>query len=159
MRTLALLSLLLLLPLPVVAQTTGSVTLADSLYAPIDFDIIPGETYSYRLERLAQDEAASVYGEVLVNIPSSPVLLLAPSPNPVGPELYVEYVLASTAPAWLELFDVAGRRIRRLDIVAPRPGQHTVALGEGIPPLANGIYFIKLTQSRVWRSSRVILVR
>ena len=57
----------------------------------------------------------------------------------------------------LELFDLAGRRLRAVQIGHLGPGQHRVRLTEGLA-LSPGIYFARLEQAGIVRSARAIIL-
>src|SRR5438034_1093913 len=76
-----------------------------------DAEVRPGSRYGYRLG-VPSNGAERMLGEVWLSIPSIAELhLRGLVPNPAGAELAVAFSLASGAPATLELFDIAGRRV------------------------------------------------
>jgi hypothetical protein len=77
-------------------------------------------------------------------------------PNPAGSEVWTSFTLPSDAPATIELVDVAGRRVRTLNVTGA--GRHVENLAAGTA-LAPGIYVIRLTQGGVSRTARVSVVR
>jgi hypothetical protein len=60
-----------------------------------------------------------------------------------------------SAPARLELLDIAGRRIASHEVGA---GQHTLDLGGG-QRLAPGLYLVRLTQGANTRTTRVAMLK
>ena len=77
-------------------------------------------------------------------------------PNPLrGGALTVQFTLSTDAPARLDLFDVAGRRIASHEVSI---GQHTLDLGAG-QHLAQGLYLVRLTQGANTRTTRVAVLR
>jgi hypothetical protein len=94
---------------------------------------------------------------VWVDVPVVPPVALALSgANPVWPDVLVSLVLPDATPATLELFDVAGRRLARRQVV--RAGDHqTVNASEGLT-LRSGIYFVRLSQGGRSLTRRVALV-
>jgi hypothetical protein len=78
--------------------------------------------------------------------PALPALSLAGlRPNPARAGFAVSFTLADGGPARLELFDLAGRRLRSLDVGSLGPGPHLLDLGRS-GPLAPGIYVVRLAQ-------------
>jgi hypothetical protein len=68
-------------------------------------------------------------------------------PNPSrGGRMLVHFVLPAEAPATLELFDLAGRRVARRDVGSLGAGRHAVEIAPG-RRLAAGIYLVQLTQN------------
>jgi hypothetical protein len=85
--------------------------------------------------------------------------LAPPHPNPArAGAIRLRYTLATDAPAALELFDVAGRRVTSRDLGAPGKGDHEVSLDTRA--LAPGLYLVRLTQTGLAeaRVKRVILL-
>jgi hypothetical protein len=78
------------------------------------------------------------------------------SPNPARGSVSVEFALPDAAPARLEFFDTAGRRMRSVDVSGA--GEHSErlsALGDVRP----GLYLVRLTQGGRVRTARVALLR
>jgi hypothetical protein len=69
----------------------------------------------------------------------------------------VSFVLPTSAPATLRLYDVAGREVRSRD-VGGAAGVRPVNLGEG-GLLPMGVYVVRLTQGGKTVSARVSVVR
>ncbi|MBM4117602.1 hypothetical protein FJ251_07615 [bacterium] len=91
--------------------------------------------------------------------------LLAVRPNPFRPrggELALSFALG--APAWVELgvFDVAGRRVRRLAAGELPAGEHTArwdGRDERGRPAAAGVYLCRLHAGAASRALRIVLLR
>jgi hypothetical protein len=77
-------------------------------------------------------------------------------PNPAVVRMSVSFVLASSAPASLELVDVTGRRWMEREVGSLGAGSHQVALDTAgkFPP---GLYFVRLSQAGRIASSRVAI--
>jgi len=123
-----------------------------------DRAVSAGTTYHYRLGVIDAGQESFV-GEVTIAVPSAPALALAIEtvrPNPVDREMWVSFSLPSSAPATLELIDVTGRRVREQTVSGTGP--QTVDLAAG-PPLAPGLYLIRLTQAGRSTVKRVSVVR
>ncbi|MBI5709406.1 MAG: VCBS repeat-containing protein [Candidatus Eisenbacteria bacterium] len=79
-------------------------------------------------------------------------------PNPAREALSVSLSVLPGAPATLELLDLAGRRVRALDLGVRGPGFHTVELA-GLGTLRPGVYLVRLTQSGRSLTAKAAIVR
>ncbi len=134
-----------------VPDGTGRVTYEDR-------DVTAGERYGYRLGFRGSGEEEYA-GETWVDVPSGLSLALQGArPNPALRDLVVGFRLPSAAPAWLELFDLAGTRVASREVGSLGPGQHLLNLGAGarIPP---GLYLIRLHQGQRSHTARAIVVK
>lgn len=121
------------------ADGTGAITFDDT-------DVAPGQRYGYRL-KVSMAGAEEYLGEVWVDVPAVQRLSLAPPrPNPTSGGLVVSLTLPSSAPATVEVVDVAGRRIARQEVGTLGPGRHLIDLARGTA-IPAGIYSIRLTQA------------
>jgi hypothetical protein len=101
------------------------------------------------LSRLSSDRA----------VPGSSAFALrgmVPNPGPRGS--FIRLALPDHAPASLDLFDLAGRRLWSSEIGGLGPGEHEVRLGDGawFPP---GIYLVRLTRGDQAARARICIVR
>jgi hypothetical protein len=80
-----------------------------------------------------------------------------PNPSPTG-ALTVRFSLPSTEPAQLELIDIAGRRVRAMDLDGIGTGERTVRF-EMDRDAPAGLYWLRLTQAGRSASTRVVVVR
>lgn len=89
-----------------------------------------------------------------------PALSLAGArPNPGRADrLAVGFALASDAPASLELFDIAGRRVAWRDVGSLGAGPHVVDLAAG-GKLAAGVFFVRLRQGADVRIARTAVMK
>jgi tripartite motif-containing protein 71 len=79
-------------------------------------------------------------------------------PNPARDgRMLVHFVLPSTAPARLELFDLAGRRVLERMVGLLGPGPHAVDLAVG-HPLPAGIYLLRLTEDTHRLEARAVVL-
>jgi len=81
-----------------------------------------------------------------------------PSPNPTQGILAIAFVLESAAPARLEVLDVAGRVVALREVGAFGVGSHRITFS-GVSSWSPGIYFIRLSQGRNARSTKVCILR
>jgi hypothetical protein len=123
-----------------------------------DRTVVPGGRYGYRLAVL-QDGSTGYAGETWVDVPAvAQLALTGVRPNPAVKELTVAFTLPDAAPARLEAFDLAGRRVATRDVGALGGGSHVVTLGTE-PALASGIYLVRLTRGGRTLTTRAVLIR
>ena len=123
-----------------------------------DRAVSPGSRYGYRLGVV--DEGREVFaGETWVDVPRVAEFAFAGvSPNPATRALAVTFSLPDAAPARLEAFDLAGRRVALREVGPLGGGSHEVRLGEG-RALAPGVYLLRLTRGERVLTVRAVIVR
>jgi murein DD-endopeptidase MepM/ murein hydrolase activator NlpD len=86
-------------------------------------------------------------------------LALAVSPNPIAASGGVDFTLPRAGSATLELFDVAGHRVKTVAVGGFAAGPHRVALDASHDGrrLAAGIYFLALTTAESRLTRRVVV--
>jgi Metallo-peptidase family M12/FG-GAP-like repeat len=97
-------------------------------------------------------------GQVAVGDSRTPLHLDGAFPNPTRGDLTVSFSLPSAAPARLELLDLAGRRVRGMDVGSLGAGAHRIALARGAT-LHAGVYFIRLTQGGASTAIKAVFMR
>ena len=137
------------------AWTALAVVTADGtgMMRYVDRAVAPGRRYGYRLT-----DGLVALGETWVEVPATLRLALGGLlPNPASGGVSVAFTLPRHAAATLEVVDVAGRRVRSLEVGSFGPGAHTLRL-DGERALAAGVYFVRLTQDgRTVRTRGVVL--
>lgn len=131
----------------------------DGIAAFVDHDVLPGGHYRYRLTThdLTGDRT---YEEIAIEVPVGPLArfaLAGARPNPTTASLAIVFSLPDAAPAMLDLLDLSGRQLRRVEVGAMGPGPHSVQLGVGLG-LRSGIYFVRLTRGAQRATTRVVLI-
>ncbi len=123
-----------------------------------DRQVTPGTRYGYRLGVL--DQGREVFaGETWVDVPRVAELALAGvCPNPATVALAVAFSLPDAAPARLEAFDLAGRRVAVREVGPLGGGSHVVQLGER-RSLAPGVYLVRLARGSRRLTARAVIVR
>ena len=128
-----------------------------------DRDVAVGTSYGYKLA-VSSQRGELLGGETWVSVQAAGVeptpttfALEGARPNPVLDRLTVRFALPDAAPARLELFDLAGRRVTAREVGSLGPGEHAVELGRaaGIPA---GIYLVRLTQAARAQTARVVVI-
>jgi hypothetical protein len=119
-----------------------------------DHDVRPGARYGYRVVA-----GGSPLGEVWVDVPLATGFALGGvRPNPVTDDLAVTFSLPDASPARLELLDLAGRRLKTVDVGGLGGGIHVVKLGEG-RVLPAGMYLVRLTRAGRSLTTRAVVIR
>jgi hypothetical protein len=93
---------------------------------------------------------------------TGPALALAVTPQPSRGDATLAFALFETARVRLDIYDVAGRHVRRVVDAAFAPGAHSVAWdgrGEAGGVAAAGIYFARLEAGGRSVTARVVRVR
>jgi hypothetical protein len=131
-------------------------------YVTIAEDLAPAPTMSYadrgvptgsawyRLVVVAGDGSHEVTRAIRIDAAVertlAPELLSTYDPGP-GRAILLQYRVGAAGPARLELFDVAGRSIRRFDETSPGPGIYTREWDRrdaGGVAVSRGLYFVRL---------------
>jgi hypothetical protein len=119
-----------------------------------DRDVRAGARYGYRVIT-----GGSPLGEVWVDVPLATGFALGGvRPNPVTDDLAVTFSLPDASRARLELLDLAGRRLKTVDVGGLGGGIHVVKLGEG-RVLPAGIYLVRLTRAGRSLTTRAVVIR
>lgn len=135
---------------PVGADGTGTLRFEDR-------DVRPGTRYGYRLAYRAGGEDQHT-AEAWVEVPSLAFALHGAQPNPAAVDLVVGFSLPSADPAFLELYDLAGRQVLAHAVGARGPGRHRVDLTQRAR-LPAGVYTLVLTQGEHRATTRAVLLR
>jgi len=70
----------------------------------------------------------------------------------------VSFTLPDAEPATVELLDLAGRRLRLLQVGAAGPGRHSLSLG-AVGSLRSGVYLVRLKHRGQSLVSKCVLMR
>ena len=90
--------------------------------------------------------------------PAAPGLALSLRENPAHDRLALQVSLPDASPAFLELFDVTGRKIAERAVEGLGVGSHLVTIGEG-GRLASGVYLVRLTHRTRSLTTRAAVLR
>ncbi|MEK7269345.1 MAG: T9SS type A sorting domain-containing protein [Planctomycetota bacterium] len=78
-------------------------------------------------------------------------------PNPATAGGIVRLALSESAPASLEMFDIAGRRVWSREVGTLGPGEHNLILADGAR-LPAGVYLVRLTQGKHVATARAVFL-
>jgi hypothetical protein len=123
-----------------------------------DPTVLAGGRYGYRLG-VQSPGAEQFVGEVWVDAMAGLSLAISGgTAASAGGGLDVAFSLPAAAPATLELLDVAGRSLERVQVGALGAGSHVTRVGERANVL-QGLYFVRLTQAGRSVTSKASLIR
>lgn len=122
-----------------------------------DRAVVPGTRYGYRLS-YTEEGSEGHGGETWVSVPRLELALRGFQPNPSAGIPMVGLVLAEAAPATLEVYDVAGRKVASREVGALGPGRHELRL-DASQRLAPGVYAIRLVQGERALTARGVVTR
>lgn len=127
-----------------------------------DRTVEPGTSYRYRVAYVDGAGAHVLFDTEPVAVPAIPLTLYQNWPNPFNPATTVEYYLPAAAAVRLEIFDVAGHRIRCLVNARQDKGKYSAAWNgadESGRAVAAGIYIYRLSADKATFSRKMILLR
>jgi hypothetical protein len=134
----------------VTADAGGRITFTDDT-------VSPGGRYAYRLAWI-DDGTPRTSSEVWVDVPAMLFTLRGAQPNPASRRdgVFISLALPDARPATLELLDVAGRQLTRLQVEGAGEDK-LVDVSEGLA-LEPGIYLVRLTHGGRSLTRRVTVV-
>ncbi len=148
-----------------VSQQQGPIPIGTVTF-PFDFfGIATDDEHLYVAERTYQ---LSAYPLHCPGVPPTDAPELAPAgggsivPNPFHTSTRIEFDAAHAGPVQLEIFDVRGRRVRRLNLDAPAPGGQAIwwdGRSEDGSPVAAGIYFVRQPSEPGRPARRIVRLR
>lgn len=123
-----------------------------------DRPLASGGRFGYRLG-ISDAGAQSFVGETWVQVPAGAGLALSGmTPNPAVRELSVSFSLPDDSPASLELMDLAGRRVRSIEVGSRGAGRHVVSLGSA-GSLPAGVYLVRLHHAQRTLVAKAVVMR
>ena len=129
---------------PATADSAGDVRAGDGT-------LEPGDRAAYRLTLGGEGTPAT-----WVQVPQAAFALAPVAPQPLAGDLVVRFTLPARGPAQLALFDLAGRRLRQLE-VGDRSGDRRLTLAAR-GALAPGVYVLRLARGGERRVRTVVVV-
>lgn len=127
----------------------------------LDEDVVPGQTYSYRIETVDAFGSASMHGPVSARMTSRTFRteLAGAHPNPFARDTDVAFALGAEGRAHLRVYDVTGRLVRTLVDEERAVGEYRVQWdgrdNRGLR-VARGVYFVRLHAGDRTATRRVV---
>jgi len=122
----------------------------------------PGIEYIYRVEYAGGDGQHILFETEPAGLPRLPFTLHQNRPNPFNPSTEIGFSLPGPATVTLDIYDVSGKRVRRL-LDENRPaGNHSIhwdGLDENGSQAVSGVYFYRLTAGKAAHSRKMVLLR
>ncbi len=134
----------------------------EAVFSYTDGTCEPGETYRYRVDAREGGERTTLFETGPVAIPAASSALYQNEPNPFNPSTKIRYFASSDCDVSLDVFDAAGRLVRRLESGRTGKGTHAVewnGLDERGNRSSAGVYFCRLRAGKETLSRTMILVR
>ncbi len=122
----------------------------------------PGETYRFRVDALEGGVRTTLFETGPVAIPAVALALYQNEPNPFNPSTTIRYFVGAECAVSLEVYDIAGRLVRRLESGRVGTGMRAVewnGLDERGNRSSAGVYFYRLRAGKNTLSRKMILVR
>jgi len=94
--------------------------------------------------------------------PPTMLALRPPSPNPFNPSVELSFSLPRDDEVSLDVFDVAGRHVRRLIQTSLRAGQHTCrwdGRSDSGESVSSGVYYARLRTNRESQTRKLTLIK
>jgi len=147
-------------------------TLPGNTFGYVDAAVTADETYRYTVKARNSanvEGAASVALDVIAPAPTdvagdgaprTPGRALRLEPNPFNPQAYVTFALDRAGPVDVALYDTRGRRVHTV-FRGTRPAgewRQPVFTGQ-TPPLASGVYFLRLVAGDRAQTLKAVLIR
>ncbi|WP_456409026.1 T9SS type A sorting domain-containing protein [Caldithrix abyssi] len=135
-------------------------------YSFVDDQVVPGETYSYRLESVAFNGQVEVFNNLVktVTVPlPTDFMVYQNYPNPFNPKTTIKFQLPEQQRISVLIYDINGNLIKRLiDNEVFNPGEHQVewdALDDNHQPVSSGTYFYRFVSSGYSKMLKMIYLK
>lgn len=137
-------------------------SLGNSTWSCRDESAEPGIDYYYMVEANGSEGLTFLFETGALRYEAAKSLVKQNYPNPFNPQTTIEYSLAAATSVILDIFDVSGRRIVRLEDGMREGGTH-MATWNGLDgrgnPVSSGVYIYRLTAGKEKFTRKMILLR
>ncbi len=133
-----------------------------SRYSYTDEWVEPETVYYYRLANVDFDGTIHYYPELVKSslAPISTFALYPTYPNPFNAQTTIRFEIGEAARVQLDIFDVSGRRVRRLFAGSLQPGSYNYiwdGRDERNEGVASGVYFLNFSAGNYFRAEKMVL--
>jgi hypothetical protein len=134
-------------------------------YAWLDRDLAPGWAYCYELRALKTGGGSQSRGPVIVTTPEPPAVLplsLSVRPNPASGAVTVELTLPEAVNVSIDVFDIAGHRVARLQRGSLGSGRSEITWNgrdDDGNVTAAGVYLMKARIGTITLTRRLVRIR
>ena len=129
----------------------------------LDRTVAPDTWYAYVIVLVSDGPLDSSFAFPVRTGPSVLVFALAPAtPNPFGTKTSIRFQIPRSGRVDLEIFDVGGRRVRRLVAEEVEAGSHEIpwdGMSDRSHRLASGVYFARLAWEGEVLTERIVRLR
>jgi len=140
----------------------GTITRNGLSFSFTDETCVPGETYRYRVDVRDGGERKVLFETAAITTPMLESALYQNHPNPFNPSTTIQYYLRDTGAVSLEIYDINGSLVRRLEDRRAPKGLHTVewnGLDDRGNRAGSGLYLCRLRAGKETLSRKMILLR
>jgi hypothetical protein len=145
-----------------VELSSGDIAREGLTFTYLDTAWEPGKSYWYRVEYGSGGERTVLFETGPVATPAAISALHQNHPNPFNPSTIIEFSLAEEGRVVLEIYDIAGSRVRTIVDERMSPGVHT-ARWDGSDTagraVASGVYVYRLVSGGANLSRKMVLLR
>ncbi len=145
------------------APVQGPVIVQDGLTCRfVDSDVARGGSYRYRVSLHSGDGVETLFETEEISVPHAELFLGTNKPNPFNPFTEIAYSLPVAGHVRMEIYDVAGRRVRILIDGFMPAGTHETAwdgLDDSNTPVTSGVYFYRIVSGKSSISKKMVLLR
>jgi hypothetical protein len=145
-----------------VLLNAGITESGDWSYRVIDKEAEPGSTYHYRVDVTDESGTRTLFVTEAVTAELPMLSLDQNYPNPFNPSTSVWYSIPERTHVTLDILDVSGRRIVRLEDSVKGAGTHESrwsGRNQGGDIVSSGLYFYRLTAGKKSITRKMILMR
>jgi hypothetical protein len=132
-------------------------------YEYVDDGVLPGRTYTYRIEYETRDRRAVLFTTREIDTPAARLALHQNRPNPFNPSTTISFYLPVESAVTLDIYDVGGRLVTRLlNREKQAAGSHDIVWDgrdSAGRAAASGIYVYRLVGGKEILSRKMVLLK
>ncbi|MBN2069902.1 MAG: T9SS type A sorting domain-containing protein [Candidatus Krumholzibacteriota bacterium] len=131
-------------------------------FAYVDNEIEAGKAYRYLVEVTDEEGTRVLFETGPVSTPARELALFQNFPNPFNPSTVISFNLPVRTDVAIDIFDIAGRKVRALDCGVLTAGLKSVrwnGVSDNGDKVSSGVYFYRLTAGKEQITRKMILMR